>query len=58
MTVQSSRPDRARSHPGTSPIRDIRSDWRRWSVVERVGAVTIGAAWFAALSLLLVVTAG
>jgi hypothetical protein len=39
-------------------MRDIRSDWRRWSVPERVGAVAIGVAWLGSLSSLLVISAG
>jgi hypothetical protein len=51
-------PDRARSHRGISEIHDIRSDWRRWGLVERIGAVTIGVGWIGAVSILLVVNAG
>jgi hypothetical protein len=59
VTAESGRPlNRARAHRGPSPIGDIRSDWRRWSVAERVGAVAIGATWLGAFPLLMVVTAG
>jgi hypothetical protein len=39
-------------------MRDIRSDWRRWSMPERVGAVLIGVAWLGTVSSLLVIGAG
>jgi hypothetical protein len=59
VTAQSGRPpDRARTQRGPSPIGDIGSDWRRWSVAERVGAVAIGAAWLGAVPLLMLVNAG
>ena len=51
-------PERKRAKRGPSPIRDMRSDWRRWSVAERVGAVAIGAAWLGAVPLLMLVNAG
>ena len=59
MTPQSGRtPNRARAHRGPCPIGDIKSDWRRWSVAERVGAVAIGAAWLGAFPVLMLVNAG
>ena len=58
MTARSGRPpDRARAHRGQSPIGDTRSDWRLWSVAERVGAVAIGAAWLGTFLILMLVNA-
>jgi hypothetical protein len=47
-----------RAYLAAGPMRDIRSDWRRWSRVERVAAVAIGAAWLGTVSSLIVIGAG
>jgi hypothetical protein len=50
-----------RNHPcaqrGTS-LRDIRSDWRRWSVGECLSAAAIMVSWLGNVSSLLIISAG
>jgi hypothetical protein len=31
--------------PATHVLRDLRQDWRRWSIVERRCAATLGGLW-------------
>jgi hypothetical protein len=51
-------PNGASARRGGLPMRDIKSDWRRWSIAERVGALMIGVAWLGTVSSLLVIGAG
>jgi hypothetical protein len=41
-----------------TPLRDIRSDWRRWSVAERLSAAAIMVSWLGTVSSLLIISAG
>lgn len=51
-------PNGASARRRSVPVRDARSDWRRWSGPERVGAVAIALAWLGTVSSVLAIGVG